>query len=169
MYCRLVLEGVNEGVRTTRRVRGGPCGTFRHDTPAAFRQGRKPAILFILLKKGPTGVAGGSSYAPKRLSYQLRPNRRLSVWHLHAVPATRKRVPSAHMPRLSREPTPLPAQLRAYAPLLHHPSFRHQRLLPASFLVGSAIRIPASTLLGTGCRNAIGRSHFCNLRPTAIV
>lgn len=87
----------------TRRVRGGPCGTIRHDTPAASCQGRKPAILFILLKKGPTGVAGGSSYASasKRLSYQLRPNRRLSVWYLHAVPATRKRVPSVHMPRLA--------------------------------------------------------------------
>ncbi|KXT32344.1 hypothetical protein HMPREF3036_01777 [Sutterella sp. KLE1602] len=35
----------------TRRVRGGPCGTFRHDTPAVFHQGRKPAVLFILLKK----------------------------------------------------------------------------------------------------------------------
>ena len=30
-------------------------------------------------KKGPTGKAGGSSYAPIRLFYQLRPNRRITV------------------------------------------------------------------------------------------
>ena len=34
-------------------------------------------------QKGPTGKAGGSSYAPIRLFYQLRPNRRITVCHLH--------------------------------------------------------------------------------------
>ena len=35
------------------------------------------------LEKRPTGLAGGSPYAPVRLSYQQRPNRRIWVWHLH--------------------------------------------------------------------------------------
>ena len=34
-------------------------------------------------KKGPTGIAGGSSYAPVRLCYQQRPGRRITIWHLH--------------------------------------------------------------------------------------
>ena len=33
--------------------------------------------------KGPPGIAGGSSYAPVRLCYRQRPNRRIWVWHLH--------------------------------------------------------------------------------------
>ena len=35
------------------------------------------------IKKGPTGIAGGSSYAPVRLCYQQRPGRRITIWHLH--------------------------------------------------------------------------------------
>lgn len=34
--------------------------------------------LWQLHKKEPPGLAGGSSYAPVRLSYQLRPNRRIA-------------------------------------------------------------------------------------------
>lgn len=40
-------------------------------------------IRFGKSKKEPTGVAGGSSCAPVRLCSQLRPNRRISIWHLH--------------------------------------------------------------------------------------
>ena len=36
------------------------------------------AVLAEDLKKEPTGLAGGSSYAPVRLCYQQRPNRRIA-------------------------------------------------------------------------------------------
>ena len=37
----------------------------------------------LIYEKRPTGLAGGSPYAPVRLSYQQRPNRRIWAWHLH--------------------------------------------------------------------------------------
>ena len=33
---------------------------------------------FLSIQKEPTGLAGGSSYAPVRLCYQQRPNRRIA-------------------------------------------------------------------------------------------
>ena len=42
---------------------------------------------------GPTGIAGGSSYAPVRLSYQPRPNRRIyDLTSAFLLPAARKRA-----------------------------------------------------------------------------
>ena len=44
-------------------------------------------------KWGPTGIAGGSSYAPVRLSYQPRPNRRMyDLTSAFLLPAARKRA-----------------------------------------------------------------------------
>ena len=44
-------------------------------------------------KWGPTGIAGGSSYAPVRLSYQPRPSRRMyGLTSAFLLPAARKRA-----------------------------------------------------------------------------
>ena len=48
---------------------------------------------YIRTKWGPTGIAGGSSYAPVRLSYQPRPNRRMyDLTSAFLLPAARKRA-----------------------------------------------------------------------------
>ena len=45
-------------------------------------------------KKEPPGIAGGSSYAPVRLSYQLRPSRRsCDLTFAFLLLAARKRAP----------------------------------------------------------------------------
>ena len=44
--------------------------------PVLWKSGRPKRMETAPHKKGPPGIAGGSSYAPVRLSYQLRPNRR---------------------------------------------------------------------------------------------
>ena len=57
--------------------------TFRHLTTEQRSQH----------KWGPTGIAGGSSYAPVRLSYQPRPSRRLyDLTSAFLLPAARKRA-----------------------------------------------------------------------------
>ena len=49
--------------------------------------------LRMYIKWGPTGIAGGSPYAPVRLHYQPRPSRRIfGLTFAFLLLATRKRV-----------------------------------------------------------------------------
>ena len=63
-----------------------------HVPPFLFGLFRLPGVPRAL-KWGPTGIAGGSSCAPVRLSYQPRPSRRMyGLTSAFLLPAARKRA-----------------------------------------------------------------------------